>query len=195
MSETHEPDWKDLEDAWKSQSTDVDFSEEKLQSRLRGQRVALAFQTVAEVTGFVLTVLLAVWMIRHSVASRFGEVLLVWLFPQAAIVLWLRRRERTWETDNVLDRLDASIERDDRVVMSMRLGSVMGMIALGSMIMAWCASVSRHVPATSPATLMGIALLAIYVFAAQIAILVYSRRVRRRRKRFEAIRRVLRAPE
>jgi hypothetical protein len=195
MTERSEQDWKDLEYLWKSQTADLEFSAEGLQRRLRVQRTVLALQTAAEIAGFVLCTLLAIWMIAHSVAGRFGTMLLVWLFLLAPIVLWLRRRGPTLETANVMNRLDENIERDERVVLSMRLGSVMSMSALAGMIMAVCWALFGKGAVLTPVTLAGITLVAIYVFAVQVTIMVSARRVSRHRKRLEEIRRVLRAPE
>jgi hypothetical protein len=195
MSESREQDWKDLEYLWKSQTTELDFSEQSLQQRLRAQRTVLSVQTVAEIAGFVLCVLLAIWMIWHSISGHFGALLLAWLFVLTPIVLWLRRRGPTSETESVMNRLDANIEREDRVVLSMRLGTVMSMTVLGGMIMVVCASLLGRAPVMTPVTVTGVALVAIYVFTVQMVIMVSARRVSRHRKRLEEIRRALRAPD
>lgn len=195
MNQSNDPEWADLGNAWQEQHHQLEISEHELQARLRHQRVVEALLSVSEWLGLAVALGVTVWMSRYWLADRYGLILFVWLLVQAVVVLWMRRRRQSQAAPSVLDHLDASIERDDRLVESLRLGNLMGLIALAAAIVAVAVSLRRHSVVISVASLTPLALLFVYVFAVQIAILVYARRVRRRRKKFEAIRRALRALE
>jgi hypothetical protein len=195
MDPTREQDWADLGNTWQQQDVGLEFTEQELQARLQRQRIIEALLAVAEWLSFAVAVGLAAWTSRYWLTGRPGKALIVWLLLQAAVILWMRRRQRVKTEASVLDSLDASIERDDRLVESMRLGSLMGMLALAAMIVTVVMSVQRHSLLMSAASLASFTLLFIYVFAMQIALAVYARRVRRRRERLETIRRSLRALE
>ena len=195
MNQSNDPEWADLGNAWLEQHHQLEISEHELQARLRHQCVVEALLSVSEWLGLAVALGVTVWMSRYWLTDRYGLILFAWLLVQAVVVLWMRRGRQFQAAPSVLDHLDASIERDDRLVESLRLGNLMGLIALAAAIVAVAVSLRRHSVVVSVASLTPLALLFVYVFAVQIAILVYARRVRRRRKRFEAIRRALRALE
>jgi len=195
MNQTGDQDWTNLGNTWREQDSDPEFSEHELQTRLRHHRRIEALVVLAEWVSLAVAIAAAVWILRESPARRPGLILIEWLLLQATVVLWMRRRQRAQPDVTVLDRLDASIEREARLVESMRLGGVMGLIALAAMIVAVAVSLHSHPMVTGTASLIFFLLLFVYVFAVQIAIMVYARRVRRRRQRFESIRRALRGTE
>jgi hypothetical protein len=63
------------------------------------------------------------------------------------------------------------------------------------MIIAVAFSLQRHPVVVSVGTLTSLSILFVYVFAMQTALVVYGRRVRRRRMRLERMKRALRNPE
>ncbi len=195
MNPTRDEGWAELSSTWREQDVDLEFSEHELLARLRRHRLIETLVSVAEWLGLAIALGVAVWILRDWPTRRPGLILIEWLLLQAAVVLWMRRRQRSQLEASVLDRLDASIEREGRLVESMRLGSVMGLIALAAMIVAVAVSLQRQSVVTGAASLTLFILLFVYVFSVQIAIMVYSRRVRRRRKRLESIRRALRTME
>jgi membrane protein YdbS with pleckstrin-like domain len=184
-------DWAALGTKWRTLEADLELSESELQRRLRRQRTLVALMGVAEAVSLAIALGVAVWMMQYAAIGRFGPALIVWLLLQAAGAFWMRRRQPTTYDTSVLERLDASIEHDSRIVESLRLGSLMGSIALAAMTVAVAFSLRNGLILASPPALACCAFLFIYVFAIQVVIIVYARQVQRRRKRLENIRRSL----
>ncbi len=184
-------DWQDLEAAWQAAGEEISLSEGALRSQLRRRRALVAIQTALEIISVSAAVLVALWIRRHSPGMHIGSLLLGWLVLQAVLVAWLRWREQVSDTSSVMEGIAASIERDERLVRSMRLGSLLSMLALSCVLLATAAGLFGGVLFHSPMLLAVLAPLLLYVFAVQVAILVWTRRVRRRRNRLEDIRRAL----
>ena len=195
MTSSDESDWKRLKAAWKGAGESVEISEAALSQRLWRQRALLGVQTAVEILSFVLAATVALWMRQQPMSHRLGTLLLGWLVLQASVVLRLRLRRPATETASVLDGLDAKIEREARFVQSLRLGSVMSMLALAAIVLAAATTFLQRSPRWSPALIVALGLLVLYVFATQAVILLWGRRIRRYRKRLENIRQALSAPE
>jgi hypothetical protein len=191
---TDNDDWSKLGMQWRQQAIELDFSEQDLHTRLRRQRTLLTLMTVAEALSLLITLGAVVWMTHHWLTGRIGPILIGWLLLQGALVFWMRRRQPTSYDAGVLDRLDASIEHDSRIVESLRLGGLTGSVALAGMIVAVAVCLHNGSILASPASIAAFGLLFLYVFTVQVAIMVYARRVRRRREKLEAIRDSLKAP-
>jgi hypothetical protein len=187
-------DWKDLEVAWKAAGEDVKLSEAALHRRQHRQRALLAVQNALEIASFVLAALVALWLQRQPFSRHLGVLLVGWLILQSTLVLYLRRRQHATDTASVLDGLDASIEQDDRLVRSLRLGGL-SMFALAAIILATARVFFTDPRSLAPAPMLAIGLFVIYVFASQVAILLWARRVRIRREKLDDIRRAMAAPE
>jgi hypothetical protein len=71
----------------------------------------------------------------------------------------------------------------------------MSMLALAAIVLATAATLLQHPPRWAPELILAIGLLVLYVFSIQAAILLWTRRVKRRHKKLEIIRQALRAPE
>jgi hypothetical protein len=195
VNQTSEQDWADLSSTWREQDAHLELSEHELRARLRRDRLIEALVHAAEWLSLAVALGVAVWMFHDWPTRRPGLILIEWLLLQAAVVLWMRRRRRSQRDLAVLDRIDASIEGDNRLLESVRLGGVMGLIALAAMIIAVAFSLQRHPVVVSVGTLTSLSILFVYVFAMQTALVVYGRRVRRRRMRLERMKRALRNPE
>jgi hypothetical protein len=188
-------DWKDLEVAWKAAGEDVTLSEAALHRRQHRQRALLAAQNALEIASFVLAALVALWLQRQPFSRHLGVLLVGWLILQSTIVLYLRRRQHATDTASVLDGLDASIEQDDRLVRSLRLGGVMSMFALAAIILATAHQFFTDPRSLAPAPMLAIGVFVIYVFFSQVVIVLWARRVRMRRQKLDDIRRAMAAPE
>jgi len=195
MTSSDDRDWKHLEAAWRLAGESVEVSETALNKRLWRQRALLAVQTGVEMLSVVVTAIVALWMRHQPTSHRLGTLLLGWLVLQAALVLGLRLAPQTPEPANVLGGLDASIERDARLVQTLRLGSVMSMLALAAIVLGAATTLLQHSPQWTPESIFVIGLLVLYVFSSQAVLLLWARRVRRRRQKLEDIRRALRAPD
>lgn len=192
---SNDDDWKSLAAAWKAAGEPVEVSEAALSQRLWRQRVVLGVQTSVEILSFVLAAIVALWIRQQPTSHRLGALLLGWLVLQTGIALGLRLRRPATDTASVLDTLDTRIEQDARFLQSLRLGSVMSMLALAAMVLAIATTLLQHSPWWSPALLVAIGSLVLYVFATQAVLLLLTRRIRRRCERLENIRQALSAPE
>lgn len=195
MTSSDHDDWKNLGAAWKAESEPVEVSETALTKRLWRRRVILGVQTSAEILSFILAAIVALWIRLQPTSSRLGTLLLGWLLLQTAIILRLRIHRSTADTASVLDALDARIEQDTRFLQSLRLGSVMSMLALAALVLAIATTLFQRAPQWSPTLIVAIGLFALYVFAIQAAIVLWTRHIRRCRKKLENVRQALSAPE
>jgi len=188
-------DWTSLATRWRELGADLEISDQDLQARLRRQRLFVALGTCAEVVSLLSGVGIAIWMSRNGLIGRPGLVLIGWLLLQAVVALWMRRRQATVYDESVLDRLDANIEHDRRIVESMRLANLMGSLALAAMILGLAFPLLRESKLPSATALVSGSLLLVYVFTVQSVIIAYARRVKQRRKFLEEIRVSLRSTE
>jgi FtsH-binding integral membrane protein len=206
MKQPADPDWADLGSAWQEQEADLGLSVEDLQARLRRQRIWAAVLTVGEVLSLVVVLWMAAWMTRVWLTAppvapglRPSPVLIILLLLPTLTVLWLRRRQRAGQEASALEGIDATMAREERLLQSMHLGSVMSQLALGGFIMTVLVHLYHHSLVVSMGTgsIVSVTVLFLYVYGLQIALIVWGRRVRRRRKRLEAVRRALqpRLPE
>jgi hypothetical protein len=184
-------DWNELREAWKGVDQEAALSRDALLHKLRQRRALIAVQSTLELAGFVAALLVAFWARRHSPAAHLGNLLLGWSALQGVFVLWLRWRERRSDTTSVLDGVEVSIERDEHLDRSMRLGNAVSMLALICVLLATAQALFGGMIRLTPALLTALVLLAVYVFGVQVLILLWTRRVRRRRQRFEDIKRAL----
>jgi hypothetical protein len=166
-----------------------------LKQRLWRQRVILGVQTSVEILSFIVAATAALWMRHQPLSHRLGTLLLGWLLLQTFIVVRLRLRGRATDTASVLQGLEARIEQDAYFLRSLRSGSVTSMLALAGIVLATATAFLQRSQQWSPALQLAMALLAVYVFATQAAILVWMRRIQRSRARLEEIRKAMSAPE
>jgi hypothetical protein len=207
MKQPQDPDWADLGRTWQEQDADLGLSANELQVRLRRQRIVTTVLRVGE----VLSLAVVVWMVARMSLIWLAElakppvvpglrpspILIIFLLVPTLIVLWLRRRQRAGQEASGLEGIDATILREERLLESMRLGSVMSQLALAGFIMTVVVQLYHHSLVVSIGSVIPVAFLFLYVFGLQIVLIVWGRRVRRRRERLEAVRRALqpRLPE
>jgi hypothetical protein len=192
MSSRPDQDWAALGSAWRAQDADMELSEDELKARLHRQQVLLALAALAEALSLLLILGIAVWLSSYWLAEPGASPILVILLmvPTVAIV-WQRRRRQAAPEPAGLQWIDATIEREERRLESIRLGSVMSQLALTGMIMMVLVHLYHHSLVFTPASIACFALMCLYVFGLQIVLIVWHLRVRGRRRRLEAIRREL----
>jgi hypothetical protein len=191
-----DPEWAALCKAWQEQDEKLLLPEHELRSRLRRRRLLLAGLAMAEAASLALVLGSVAYMACAWITTPGASpILIVFVLLYAGVLLRLRLRHRAAIKKGVLEGVDASTEREERLLESMRLGAVMGMIALAGMIVAIVMSPGHYTTILSPAPLTVMAALSVYVFGLQVALLVWGAQVRRRRRKLEAIRRALQPPE
>ncbi len=184
-------DWKDLEAAWKATGEDIPLTDAALRTQLRRRRALVAIHITLEIASVATAAVVAFWIRRRSPTVPLGSLLLGWLVLQAVMVSWLRWRAHVPDTTSVMEGIAASIERDEHLIRSLGLGSLLSMLALACVLLATAAGLFGGALFHSPGMLAALVPLLVYVFSVQAAILVWTRRVRRRRKRLEDIKRAL----
>jgi hypothetical protein len=186
--------WDALGKAWQEQDGALVLAERELAARLRRQRIMMGVLATAEVASLVPGLGAVAYMTQGWLATRGSSpILILWVLLCLAVLLWLRMRHAA-AAGGALEGLDDATQRDERLLEIARLGSVMGMIALGAMIVAVVMSVRHDLSALSPVSLAGFATLSAYVFGLQIVLMTWGMRVRARRRQREAIQQTLRSP-
>lgn len=200
MSPPLEQDWADLVRHWQGQHADIDkeiaFDEQDMLLRLRHQRVLKILLTAAEVAGLAVVLGIASWMSRLWLSEPGASpVLILLLLLPACIVLWQRWRQRVSPAARALEGIESAIEREERLLESARLSHVMSLLALAAMIMMVLVQLYHHTLVIRFASVLSFALMYLYVFGLQIALLLWTRRLRRRRAQLEAVRMALHPAE
>jgi hypothetical protein len=194
MKQTPDPDWVDLGRAWQEQEADIGLSAEELQARLWRQRIMTAVLMVGELLSLAVVLGVATWMSRLWLRTPGGSpILIIFLLLPTCVVLSLRWRQRAGQEAAGLEGIDATIQREERLLEFMRLGSAMSQLALAGFIMTVVVHLYHHslVVSISIGSIVSVTVLFLYVYGLQIALIVWGHRVRRRRKRLEAVRRAL----
>ena len=197
MGDRKEPDeeWGVLGRAWQEQDGRLALTEDELEARLRRRRMMLAVLGIAEAASLLLALAAVAYLSRAWLETPGASpIMIIWLLLCIGFLLWRRVRQRAAVDRSVLEGIDASTERDERLLESVRLGGVMGMIALGGLIIAAVMSPGRRGAVLTPAGMCVLGALSVYVFGLQIVLLVWGRRVLRRRRQREAIQRALHPP-
>jgi hypothetical protein len=191
-----DPDWAALGKAWQEQDERLVLPEHELRARLRRRGLFLAGLAVAEAASLALVLgsvayMACAWLTTPGASP----ILIVFVLLYTGLLLRLGVRQRAAAQKSVLEGVDACTELEERLLESIRLGAVMGMIALGGMIVAIVMSPRHYTTILSPVPLAVMAVLSVYVFGLQIVLLVWGEKVRHRRRKREAIRRALHPPE
>lgn len=196
MSELQQDDWAKVGSRWQQQESGMALSEGELHRRLHRQRIITMLVTGAEVLSLAVVLAAAAWMSRLWLTEPGASpILILLLLLPACIVLWRRWRQRASEATRGLEDIDAVIAREERMLESVRLGSVLSQLALVAMIMVVLVHMYHHWPFLGIASLVSLALMFTYVFGLQIALAVWARRLRLQRSQLEVVRRALHPPE
>lgn len=189
-------EWVSLGHAWQQQEADLELSEQELEARLRRRRVMVILASVIEVLSFGVVLGIAFWMSRYWLTEPGASpILIILLLLPTCIAVWLRRRQRAAQEASALQGPEAAIRHDEQMLESMRLGSVMSQLALAGLVLAAVVSLYHRSRGFSAASIASFVLMFLYVFGLQIVLIVWARRVRRRRNKLLAIRRALHPPE
>ena len=196
MSPSPQQDWADLSRHWQRQDADIGLSERDMLLRLRHQRLLTMLLTGAEVVNSGVVLGIAAWMSRiWLVEPGASPILIIFLMLPTCMVLWQRWRQRVSEAAGVLEGIESTLERGERLLEFIRLSSVMSLLALLAMIMMVLVHMYHHTLVINLESIVSFALMYIYVFGLQIALILWTRRLRRSRARLEAVRHAIQAAE
>lgn len=196
MGQLPEHEWADLGESWQKPHADMALFEEELRVRLRRQRLMTTVLKGAEPLSLGVVLGAAAWMSRTwRVEPGASPVLILLLLLPTCMVLGQRWRQRALDTDRGLEGIDRTILREERLLESLRLGSVMSYLALAAMIMMVLVHLYHHSLFISLEAVVSFSLMYLYVFGLQIALMIWGRRLSRRRRTWQAVRNALHPPE
>jgi len=189
-----EEEWGALGRAWQEQDGRLVLSEQALKARMHRWRIVLGLLGVAEALSLLLVfVALSFLSLRWLGTPGASPIMMVWLLLCVGCLIWRRVQHRAVAARTLLEGIDAGTELDERLLESVRLGGVMGMIALGGLIAAAVMRPDGLATVLTPANMTVLGALSVYVFGMQSVLLVWGRKVLRRRRQRESLLRALQA--